>query len=80
VYHHSPKSAALIVKKAGFDIQKAKCYSVMGVFASTLNNVRHEQGKTSIPALFFAPFAPLYRLFGIITSMGDNITIWAKRV
>jgi len=78
LYHHTPKSAVLMLKAAGLDVLKVKPYSVMAVLGATVNNMLLDRGKKRISPSFFSAFAPLYKLLGAITGMGDNITIWAR--
>ena len=79
IYHHTRHSISRILKAAGFDILKVKSYSVATIFAATVNNILFERYRKRIPAFFFIPLAWLYRLIGIVTGKGDNITIWARR-
>jgi 2-polyprenyl-3-methyl-5-hydroxy-6-metoxy-1,4-benzoquinol methylase len=79
LYHHTPKSAELMVKASGLNVLKVKTYSVMLVFSATVNNMLTGGRKTRILSCLLAILAPLYKLVGLVTGYGDNITIWASR-
>lgn len=79
LYHHTSRSATIMVQKAGFEVLKVKAFSDMDLLASTLNNMRLARGKTRIPNFLLIPIAPLYKLFGALTRKGDLITIWSQK-
>jgi SAM-dependent methyltransferase len=81
LYHHTPRSARLLLEKADFEILGVRAFSVVEQLAGTLNNVIAAQ-KKRVPSLgprLSRAIAPAYRLVGAATGKGDFMTVWAKR-
>jgi hypothetical protein len=68
-----------MVRNAGFEVLGFKVFSDIRALVLTLNNTLKGKGKKPIPFPLFAPFSPLYKLFGILTRKGELMTIWARR-
>jgi len=79
LFHHTPKSAELILKAAGLSVLRIKPYGVAAVFGETLNGLLRERGKMMVPSFLFPILSPGYALFSKITNRGDAMTIMAKR-
>lgn len=80
LFHHTVKSADVILRKAGFEAVKMKPYSVPAQLAGTINNVAVARG-VHLPAAvgwLFRLMAPAYRAVGALTGKGDFMTVWAK--
>lgn len=78
LYHHTPRSTLLMLRKAGFVDIRVAPFSVASQFGAMVNNCRRHRSKPMIPAKLFLALAPLYRLFGLVTGRGDFMSAWAK--
>ncbi len=79
LFHHTPKSAELILKMAGLSVLKIKPYGVAAVFGATLNGLLRERGRITVPSFLFPILSPPYALFSSMTNRGDAMTILAQR-
>ena len=77
LFHHTPKSTALMLKAAGFEHIHVKPMSVARQFGAMYNNSRRARGKKMLSPRVFDALAPAYRLFCIVTRRGDFMSAWA---
>jgi 2-polyprenyl-3-methyl-5-hydroxy-6-metoxy-1,4-benzoquinol methylase len=78
VYQHTPKSTALLLRKAGFIPRQSKAYGVGHMLADTLNKILGAHGLPRLPNAIFAVLAPFYVVFCRLTRKGDFISAFGQ--
>ena len=79
LFHHTQRSARLMLESGGFAPLKIVAYSVSSQLGGTINSVLRKKNRRTIPPLLFEMLSPLYRLFSKLTGKGDFLTVWATR-
>lgn len=80
IYHHTPKSARLMLRKANLMPLKVKPYPVIEQLAGTLNNLLVVRGLRTrlVTGRSFKMLAPAYGMISKVTMKGDFMTVLAK--
>lgn len=78
VYHHTARSAQLMLRAAGFRRLETSVYGDAASLGATLNGVRAEAGKRPLPRALFMAANPAYRLLCAATGQGELLTILAR--
>lgn len=78
LYHHTPRSTALLLRKAGITPVQSKHYGVPHMFSDTLNKILKARGTRRPPGALYAAVSPLYAAFCRVTGKGDFISAYGR--
>ncbi len=81
LYHHTPRSASLLLESVGFEIVRMKPYAVPVHVPICVNAVLSDRGLggIKIPSFFFLPFAPVHKLVCALTGKGEFLTALCRK-
>ncbi|MQY63981.1 MAG: methyltransferase domain-containing protein, partial [Calditrichaeota bacterium] len=81
LYHHTPRSAGLLLEAVGFEIVRLKPYAVPVHVPVCINGVLSDRGPgwIKIPSFFFLPFAPIHKLVCTLTGKGEFLTALCRK-
>lgn len=79
LFHHTPRSASIMLRAAGYEIMAIRLLPVVGQYRATLNNLLVNKWGRKLPSLLFIPLSPFYGLVSTVVQKGDFLTIWARR-
>ena len=78
VYHHTARSAQLMLRAAGFRQLETCVYGDAASLGATVNGVRGDAGKSPLPRALFMAANPAYRSLCAAAGQGELLTIAAR--
>jgi 2-polyprenyl-3-methyl-5-hydroxy-6-metoxy-1,4-benzoquinol methylase len=79
LYRHTPESAQLILRRAGFKISSIRVYTVPSHLAVVVNSTRDAADRRPLPTWLFKATGPLYAGLSHLARRGEHMTLYAPR-